>query len=173
MADRDAIHATPVRRCRPKRVWCTVLIPQRLLVMGAAFGPELEGIDVCEAIARGVEAAGRPAPDACPVAVAHGAGEDRRTFLEALDFDTRMRRARAVVVAWEDLREHALAGSVPFEIATRARQGGVPCYAVTRRNQLEPFDARILDLQAIVEADSIRALASAGRRLARLAWPDR
>ena len=39
-------------------------------------------------------------------------------------------RARVVIVEAQ-LDEHTLAGSVAFEIATRARQGGVPAYAVT------------------------------------------
>jgi glycerate kinase len=93
---------------------------------------------------------------------------DVAALLASLDFDARMRRARAVVLAEERLRESALRGSVAFEIATRARQGGVPAYAVTAENALEPFDARILDLQVILEADGRRALAGAGRKLARL-----
>jgi hypothetical protein len=44
----------------------------------------------------------------------------------------------------------------------------VPAYAVTGRNMLTPFDARILDLQVIFEANDKRMLASAGRKLARL-----
>jgi glycerate 2-kinase len=93
---------------------------------------------------------------------------DVAALLAALDFDTRMRRARAVVLAEAHLRERTLRGSVAFEIATRARQGGVPAYAVTGRNALAPFDARILDLQVILEANDGRTLARAGRKLARL-----
>jgi glycerate 2-kinase len=55
-----------------------------------------------------------------------------------------------------------------FEIATRARQAGVPAYAVAGENALDPFDERILDLQAILEASSPRALEAAGRHLAEL-----
>jgi hypothetical protein len=40
---------------------------------------------------------------------------------------------------------------------------------VTAENALAPFDARILDLQLILEAGSTRALANAGRKLASLA----
>ena len=79
-----------------------------------------------------------------------------------------MRRARAVVIATERLRETTLAGSVTFEIATRARQGGVPAYAVTGANALDAFDARILDLQLILPARSRAALMTAGRKLAEL-----
>ena len=73
-----------------------------------------------------------------------------------------------MIVAAERLRERTLAGSVTFEIATRARQGGVPAYAVTRENTLDAFDARVLDLQAILEARSRKALVSAGLELAAL-----
>jgi hypothetical protein len=64
------------------------------------------------------------------------------------------------------LEERTLAGSIAFEIATRARQGGVPAYAVTAENRLDAFDARIMDLQRIVQAADGRALRAAGKRLA-------
>ena len=79
-----------------------------------------------------------------------------------------MRRARAVVLAQPRLAEDELRGSAAFEIATRARQGGVPAYAVTGENALAPFDARILDLQVILEARSKQKLAAAGEKLAQL-----
>lgn|GEM_PF-624702 len=53
-----------------------------------------------------------------------------------------------------------------FEVATRARQGGVPAYAIAGISSLDAFDARILDLQEILLADSTRALTRAGKRLA-------
>ncbi len=89
-------------------------------------------------------------------------------LLETLNFDQRMRAARAVVLGAERLREHALSGSPAFEIATRARQAGVPAYAVARESTFEPFDARILDLQVILPAADVRALTAAGRKLAAL-----
>jgi glycerate 2-kinase len=73
-----------------------------------------------------------------------------------------------VVLAEWLLEERTLTGSPAFEIATRARQAGVPAYAVTAANRLSAFDARILDLQAILEASTPRALQAAGRRLAQL-----
>jgi len=79
-----------------------------------------------------------------------------------------MRAARAVVIAEPRLDERTLAGTVAFEIATRARQGGVPAYGITRENELDSFDARILDLQTILRARSHRSLVSAGRELAEL-----
>jgi glycerate kinase len=164
-----------------------VAIPQTVLVVSGPFGASLSAEDVAQAIARGLHAGGRGEPDLCPIEVGRSTqtttdlqattGRDRRSrgrvdapdvaaLLAGLDFDARMRSARAVVLAEERLRESALRGSVAFEIATRARQGGVPAYAVTAENALEPFDARILDLQLILEAGDKRALASAGRKLA-------
>jgi glycerate kinase len=159
-------------------------ISQRLLVACAPFGPRLSATSVARAIARGLTEGGLPEPDVCPLPIAAGNGEDGplrlvggnggrndedvRGLLDALGIDARMRCARAVVVGTPLLEEGALAGSVTFEIATRARQSGVPAYAVTRENALGAFDARILDLQVILQARSTDALASAGRELARL-----
>jgi glycerate kinase len=154
------------------------VIPQTVLVVAGSFGDALRAEEVARAIARGLVADGRPEPDLCPIEVedrtlaerSRGtrkmAAPDVSTLLAELHFDARMRRARAVVLAEEHLRERTLRGSVVFEIATRARQGGVPAYAVTGENALAPFDARILDLQVILEANSKRALTSAGRKLA-------
>jgi glycerate kinase len=86
--------------------------------------------------------------------------------LEALDFDARMRGAHAVVVGEGRLDRSTLRGRVIAEIATRARQGGVPCHAVVGVDAIERFDARILDLQAIVEATTIAELEAAGEALA-------
>jgi glycerate kinase len=88
--------------------------------------------------------------------------------LEMLDFDHRMRAAHAVVTGEGRLDEQSLAGKAVSEVATRARQSGVPCHAIVGERQLDPFGARILDLQAILEARTLRGIASAGRRLAQL-----
>jgi glycerate kinase len=133
-------------------------VPNTLLLAVCAFSDELPAERVTSAIAKGVRAAGMGEPDLCPI-------EDALP----VDFDARMRRARALVVGAERLEEQTLAGSPVFELATRARQAGVPAYAVTAENALAPFDARILDLQLILEATSTHALASAGKKLASLA----
>ena len=86
--------------------------------------------------------------------------------LEALDFDARMRAARAVVVGERRLERATLRGRVTGEIATRARQSGVPCHAVGGSDAIDRFDARILDLQAIVEASTVAELEAAGEALA-------
>jgi glycerate kinase len=132
-------------------------IPDRLMLAVCAFGEELPAERVASAIAKGVRAAGMAEPDLCPI-------EDTLPP----DFDVRMRSARALVVGAERLEEGALAGSPTFELATRARQAGVPAYAVTAANALAPFDARILDLQLIIEARDMRALSAAGRTLGAL-----
>jgi glycerate kinase len=150
-------------------------IPQRVLLAAGPFGSELPASAVLAAIARGLQAGGAAEPDLCPLPpCADGAppSGDARALLDALDFDARMRSARAVVVCAERLEERALTASVTFEIATRARQGGVPAYAVTGENLLDPFDARILDLQLILEAASARSLATAGGRLAQTSYQD-
>lgn len=161
----------------------TFRIPDRLLVASGPFGAGLPAARVAAAIGRGLQAGGLSEPDLCPIEEWDGAerdaGEatrglqDLRGLLDALDFDARMRRARAVIIAAQRLREQTLAGrsligSVTFEIATRARQAGVPAYAVTAENALDAFDARILDLQIVLEASGARALTAAGRKLARL-----
>jgi glycerate kinase len=146
-----------------------MMIPRTLLVAGTAFGERLDAERVTDAIALGLRDGGRPA-EACPLAPATAAtpGAGIAALLESLDFDARMRSARAVVLAAPRLREDTLAPSVTFEIATRARQAGVPAYAVTGEDLLDSFDARILDLQTIVQARTHRSLRSAGRKLATL-----
>jgi glycerate kinase len=145
-----------------------VVIPQSALIASGPFGDALSAEHVALAIAQGLRAGGAPEPDLCPISVDQGQASDVGALLEGLDFDVRMRRARAVILGEQQLEERALRGSVAFEIATRARQAGVPAYAVTGSNALDLFDARILDLQVIVQAGSRRALVAAGRTLARL-----
>jgi glycerate kinase len=86
--------------------------------------------------------------------------------LEALGFDARMRAAHAVIVGEGRLDRSTLRSRVTGEIATRARQSGVPCHAVVGVDAIDRFDARILDLQEIVEASTIPELEAAGEALA-------
>ena len=88
--------------------------------------------------------------------------------LDAAQFDRRMRAARAVVTGEGKLDEQSLVGKAVSEVATRARQAGVPCFAVVGSDGLGPFDRRILDLQAVLEAGNPRQLRAAGRELAKL-----
>jgi glycerate kinase len=82
--------------------------------------------------------------------------------LEAVGFAARMRRARAVVTGEGRLDAQSLAGKVVSEVATQARQSGVPCVAVAGRSELDLFERRILDLDAVYEAGTARKLAAAG-----------
>jgi glycerate kinase len=88
--------------------------------------------------------------------------------LDLLDFDRRMLASHAVVTGEGRLDEQSLAGKVVSEVSTRARQHGVPCHAVVGQRKLDAFGLRILDLQAVLEAGTPRALSAAGRRLSEL-----
>ena len=88
--------------------------------------------------------------------------------LDAVAFDSRMKTARAVVTGEGRLDLQSLAGKAVSEVATRARQSGVPCHAIVGARELDTFGARILDLQAILEAGTRRRLETAGARLAEL-----
>jgi glycerate kinase len=140
-------------------------IPTTPLIVTGAFGAGLPAPRVAAALARGLRAGGLPDPDVCALP----ADLERDGALRAghaLRLDLRMRLARCVILGEWQLDERTLAGSAAFEIATRARQSGVPAYAVTGENRLSAFDARMLDLQLILTARSARALTAAGRRLA-------
>lgn len=143
------------------------MLAQTLLVASTAFDGRLSARRVAAAVARGLQDGGW-ATELCPIEADGQAGGAVRELLDALGFDARMRSSRALVVCERELHEDTLAGSVAFEIATRARQAGVPAFAVTAQNRLDSFDARILDLQAIVQARGERSLRDAGRKLARL-----
>jgi len=76
--------------------------------------------------------------------------------------------ARAVVTGEGKLDLQSLAGKLVSEIATRARQSGVPCHAIVGTRELDSFGARILDLQAVLEASTTTQIEAAARRLAEL-----
>jgi glycerate kinase len=86
--------------------------------------------------------------------------------LDQLDFDRRMRQARAVVTGEGRLDEQSLAGKAVSEVAIRTRQAGVPCHAIVGVRELDRFGLRILDLQAVLEAGRPAEIRRAGRRLA-------
>jgi glycerate 2-kinase len=88
--------------------------------------------------------------------------------LDAIEFDPRMLAARAVVTGEGRLDQQSLAGKLVSEVATRARQAGVPCHAVVGSRELDAFGARVLDLQAVIEASTSPELDAAGRLLAAL-----
>jgi glycerate 2-kinase len=88
--------------------------------------------------------------------------------LDAVDFDHRMRTARAVVTGEGKLDQQSLAGKVVSEVSTRTRQSGVPCHAIVGTRELDSFGARVLDLQAVFEASTLDEIRAAGRRLAKV-----
>ncbi len=139
------------------------MISRTLLIAARPFGGRLDAGRVAGAIAEGLrdgdwEVDLLPLDDESESAAI--------AIVRAPEFDARMRTARAVVIAEPRLDERTLAGTVAFELATRARQGGVPAYAVTGEDDLDSFDARILDLQTILQGRTHRSLLSAGRELA-------
>ncbi len=145
------------------------MISETVLVLAGPFGERLDAERVGSAIARGLTTEEELACDICALEQDLGARADGPSKpLDEADFDRRMRAARALVIACAHLDDRTLAGSIAFEAATRARQAGVPAYAVTAHDVLDPFEARIVDLQVIVEAGSSRALNAAGRKLASL-----
>jgi glycerate kinase len=88
--------------------------------------------------------------------------------LDAVGFDARMRAARAVVTGEGKLDQQSLVGKAVSEVATRARQAGVPCHAVVGTRELDSMGARVLDLDRVLEATTLDELEEAGRVLARL-----
>jgi glycerate kinase len=145
------------------------MISMMVLVLAESFGEDLDATRVSAALERGLTAGGRLRCDLCPLDEQALDGSRKvSALLDGLDFDRRMRAARAIVIARARLDDRSLAGSVAFEGATRARQSGVPAYAVTGHDALDPFEARIVDLQVILEASTPRALSEAGGKLAEL-----
>jgi glycerate 2-kinase len=146
-----------------------VTIPRALLIASEPYGPRLSAAKVAAAIAGGVLGAGHPEPDAWALEAEASDPAHLRALLDAAGFDARMRAARALLIAVPRLQERTLAGSLAFEVATRARQAGVPAYAITAEDELDAFDARILDLQSILRARTAKALGEAGAKLAAIA----
>jgi len=88
--------------------------------------------------------------------------------LDAVGFDARMRAARCVVTGEGCLDEQSLVGKLVSEVATRARQSGVPCHVVCGTRRLDAMGARVLDLERVIEATNVEELRAAGRELAEL-----
>src|SRR3954469_18560192 len=90
--------------------------------------------------------------------------------LDALDFDARMRAARAVVTGEGKLDEQTLQGKLVGEVGTRTRQAGVPLHAIVGTDALDAFGKRMIDLQVVAVATTLDEIGAAaedlGRRLA-------
>jgi glycerate kinase len=83
-----------------------------------------------------------------------------------------MKEAYAVVTGEGRLDEQTIAGKAVFEVATRCRQGGVPCYVVAGNDLLDAFERRLLNVEVEAAArDGVTAgpeqVERAARRLAR------
>ncbi|MDP9378130.1 MAG: glycerate kinase [Actinomycetota bacterium] len=87
--------------------------------------------------------------------------------LDTLSFDRRMKEARAVVTGEGRIDFQTLEGKLVGEIGTRARQGGVPLYAVVGRDDLDDFGKRMIDLQLVLEATDLAEMEAAGERIGR------
>jgi glycerate kinase len=77
-----------------------------------------------------------------------------------------MRAAFAVVICTQRLRDGEFRGTLAAEMATSARQAGVPCHAICAEASIELFTARIYDIQTIRTASSTPELRAAGSALA-------
>jgi glycerate kinase len=92
--------------------------------------------------------------------------------LDRLGFDSRVGEARAVFTGEGRLDAQTLQGKAVFEVATRCRQAGVPCYAVVGQDALDDFGKRLLSLEIAAAAPphgraSPQDVERAARRLAR------
>jgi glycerate kinase len=68
--------------------------------------------------------------------------------LELSGFDARAQRSCMVVTGEGRLDDQTLGGKAVFEVATRARQAGVPCYIVPGDDALDDFGKRLLNIEA-------------------------
>lgn len=85
--------------------------------------------------------------------------------LDRLGFNPRMDAARAVITGEGRLDHQTLLGKAVGEIATRARQSGVPCHVIAGSRAMTEFDARILDLESVTLAGDADAIADAAEAL--------
>jgi hypothetical protein len=142
-------------------------IPRTPLVACGPIG-RLPAARGAAAIGSGLLHEGLAAPDLAPLEDDPHTPDEIERLLAGAGFDERLRRSRAVVIGSGPLRALTLAGTLTFEVATRARQAGVPAYAIATSSSLGAFEARMLDLQVIELAPggSESALAAAAARLA-------
>ena len=136
----------------------TPRIPGPPLVAAERFSARLAGEDVARALAVGLAAGGLPGAWTLELTA--------DTPLQALA-GAPLHTARAVVLGVAQLGRQTLGAGAAFELATRARQGGVPAYAVCTSDELDAFDARMIDLQLILRVRGQRSLERAGEELAR------
>ena len=146
------------------------MIPDTIVLVAERFPPHLSAPRVASAIARGLRAVGRyevrthPREDPPTPPHARASASEREALWEGLA----LQEARALVIADPDLCGGGPPRGASFELATRARQGGVPAHAVSAVRSPDLFQARMLDLQVVLFAGGVRSLELAGARLAEL-----
>lgn len=91
--------------------------------------------------------------------------------LDQIGFTPRLLASRAVITGEGSLDRQTLLGKAVGEVATRARQNGVPCHAIVGRMVMTEFDARILDFESHTEAGTPAAIADATERLVAVLAP--
>ncbi len=138
----------------------------RLLLVSEPFGAALGAPAAARWLARGLQEGGLSEPDVLALPGGLRVGPALQELLEREHLARRLDSARALLIATARLDGELLQETPAFELATRARQGGVPCYAVTARNGLDSFQQRILDLQLVLAAGAPRSLRAAGHTLA-------
>ena len=124
-----------------------------VVIDGELSAPRLDGAAASAALAEGLASGGAQAQTASP-------------RLEAAEVP--LQEARALVVLAPRLERAARPGTRFFELATRARQGGVPAFALVADIDGEPFTARILDLQRVYRVRTAAEAREAGARIAAL-----
>ncbi len=107
-----------------------------------------------------------PVQDAPPATDRRIVRPDAAFMLDALDYNARMRAARAVIVGGASLAPADLRGTLISEAATRARQSGVPCFAIAGRVGIDAFGARMLDLEVVAQAATAKTIQRAAQALA-------
>ena len=86
--------------------------------------------------------------------------------LDAIGFDERLRRARAVITGEGRLDAQTLAGKAVSEIAARCASTGVPLHVVAGSVALDTAEAESLGLASTHQASDLAELEDAGRVLA-------
>ncbi len=89
-----------------------------------------------------------------------------RWILDAIGFDERLGRARAVITGEGRLDSTTLEGKAVFEIAARCARVRVPVHAVVGSSVLSPGESALIGLASIDEASGIADLEAAGRAIA-------
>ena len=91
--------------------------------------------------------------------------------LDVTGFEARARDAFVVVTGEGRLDEQTLGGKAVFEVATRSRQSGVPCYAVVGVDALDAFGRRVMsvEVEAATRGDRLASAEEVERAAGRLA----